>query len=285
MLNLNINSDNPTNKLETVSMNWYKNFLKTAIKGTYTILAGQMAKQAVSIIGHLISNKDVSNGPVARDFYCDSLKKNIGLEINLDIDETLDIDFAIGGDYEKEPSFNAEQNKIIDLGEEKVILNIFIRSPSILINRNELYQEAFYVIDHELEHRRDFAENKISEQELLRRENFQVTLNSGWQSENLIKRYTTMVEYLLFSPEFQSIVRSVARSAKKRGSNFEQLLKEKINGLLYSNNSKLKETITKELGYNNVIETENKILDNFRNIQKEIFTRPNSQNWYDKARG
>lgn len=48
-------------------MNWYNKFLKNAIKGTYTILSSEIAKQTIDIILTLIKNNDINNGVVSRD--------------------------------------------------------------------------------------------------------------------------------------------------------------------------------------------------------------------------
>jgi hypothetical protein len=258
--------------LNNVVMNWYHKFLKFAIKGTYTILAGQMAKETVSIVNTLISNDDIGNGPVARDIYCPTLKKNIRLEINLEEYHTLNRDFAMGGDYGNEPTIDPKTNLVTDLGKETVFVNIYIK-PNFHIDRNQIYQEAFLTIRHELEHSRDYAENKISQEEIEKREKFRLLLKSRLASENIIERYSAMVDYCLYSPEFQSVVRSIATSAKKSGQNFEQLLKEKVYALLYSNDAGSKNNIIKEFGNKKVIETENKIINNYKHIQSDIFRR------------
>lgn len=258
--------------LNNIVMNWYHKFLKFAIKGTYTILAGQMAKETVSIVDTLISNDDIGNGPVARDIYCPTLKKNIRLEINLSEDNRLIENFIIGGDYGNEPTIDPKTNLVTDLGKETVSVNIYIK-PNFQLDRNQVYQDAFYTIRHELEHSRDFAENKISAQELLKRDEFNISLRSRLSSENIIERYSAMVDYLMYSPEFQSVIRSIAYSSKKRGRDFEHLLKEKVYGLLYSNDNSVKNTIIQELGYNRVIEAENKIITKHKNIQNNIFRR------------
>jgi hypothetical protein len=179
----------------------------------------------------------------------------------------------MGGDYEGEPIIDPKTNIITGLGKETVFVNVYIK-PNFQLDRNNIYQEAFYTIRHELDHSRDYAENKISQEELLRRREFSLSLRSRLASENPIERYSAMVDYCLYSPEFQSVVRSIAYSSKKRGQDFVHLLKEKVYGLLYSNDNNTKNIIVQELGNNRVIETENKIINNYKNIQNNIFQTP-----------
>jgi hypothetical protein len=68
-------------------------------------------------------------------------------------------------------------------------------------------------------------------------------------------------------------MRSIAYSAKKRGLGFEQVLREKITDFLYGRSDVIKKQIIDSVGYNNVIDTENKIFNTYKDLRNSIFKR------------
>jgi hypothetical protein len=256
-------------------MNWYKNFLKIAIKGTYTILASELAKKATEIVLELFKDgtKTIKAEYV---IYCGTIKKSITLIIDVKINKEINDNPTIGGEYENDPTYD-KNGKILDFGKEIIFLYIHIK-PNAAVNRNDLYQELFYVIRHEVEHKRGDAESTKNIQEnlnyLLDQDRFRSEIKYELSSPNLIDRYRGMVKHLLLSGELQPLIRSIAYSSKKRGQSFENLLRGKIDGLLYGNANN-KASISQMLGITSIIQTENNIINNFINIYNNIFKRTN----------